>query len=287
MEKEDWTREEISFSDAQFKILIGDSHFAVREKTFHEEIEIKYFYEGTGSFAIDHNIIFGEAGDVIIINPYEVHANVQLEGRKGKYYNIIIGFDFFADEVKRNLNLTQKLLVEGKKFCTHIQNDARLTAIIFRVVKEIQEKKEHYQIVVHSLIGELFSILLRNYLDKERSAGLQGLQVDNMGAILPAISKIYVGYGKKLTVEELASCCNLSKYYFCRIFKKVMNKTAVQFLMEYRLNIAETLVKTSKKSFAEIAWMCGFETEGYFAKCYKRLKGKSPRKDREESIGIK
>ena len=136
---------------------------------------------------------------------------------------------------------------------------------------------------MHSLIGELFSLLLRDYIDEERSSNTKCESIDNMGIILAATSKIYTDYGTKLSIEELAGCCNISKYYFCRTFKKVMNKTVMQFITEYRLNIAEQLIKTTKKSFAEIAWICGFETEGYFGKCYKKFKGKTPKKAREEA----
>jgi AraC-like DNA-binding protein/mannose-6-phosphate isomerase-like protein (cupin superfamily) len=280
---EDFRREEIVFSDAKFKISTVDSLFKAREKTVHEEIEIKYVYEGTGTFAIDDNIVCAEAGDVVVINPYEVHANVNLENRNGKYYNVMIGFDFFTDEIKRGLNLTQKLLLEGKKFCTLIKKDERLTTILRRVVEEMNGKREYYQIVIHSLIGELFAILLRGYLDEERNLVAGERKVDDVAVILPAITKIYEEYGEKLTVEYLAERCHLSKFYFCRIFKKITGKTVMQFILEYRLNVAETLVKNTKKSFADVAWACGFETEGYFAKCYKKSKGISPRRAREKT----
>jgi transcriptional regulator GlxA family with amidase domain len=55
-----------------------------------------------------------------------------------------------------------------------------------------------------------------------------------------------------------------------------MNVTPVQYLTEYRVDLAETMLKNTGNSVSDIAWKCGFEDESYFSRCYKKIKGISP-----------
>lgn len=98
--------------------------------------------------------------------------------------------------------------------------------------------------------------------------------------IYPAIRKIRNDYAKKITVDELASLCNISKYHFCRIFKKVTTLSAVNYQTEYRLQVADILLKNTDKSITEIAILCGFEDACYFSRCYKKHTGVSPKQNR-------
>ena len=101
-----------------------------------------------------------------------------------------------------------------------------------------------------------------------------------MELITPALCKIHVDYDKKITIDELAELCNITKYHFCRIFRKAVGMTAMQYLLLYRLKIADIMLKNSDRKIFEISSMCGFEDECYFSRCYKKIKGTSPRQGR-------
>jgi mannose-6-phosphate isomerase class I len=73
--------DKIVFPDADFKMLLVDKAVTFDGKGFHEEIEIKYCYEGTFSMLIDMDVYTVQAGDVVIVNPYEIHKNIDIETR--------------------------------------------------------------------------------------------------------------------------------------------------------------------------------------------------------------
>ena len=59
-----------------------------------------------------------------------------------------------------------------------------------------------------------------------------------------------------------------------------MKKSAMEYLREFRLRIADALLTNTQKSISEIAASCGFETPNYFSRCYKQYYGRSPRQGR-------
>ena len=84
-------------------------------------------------------------------------------------------------------------------------------------------------------------------------------------------------YQERLSGEELAEICGMSTYYFCRVFKRVMGVTPVQYQTEYRLRIVDILLKYENESISAVAHTVGFDDEAYFSRCYKNSRGISPR----------
>ncbi|MBR2441650.1 MAG: AraC family transcriptional regulator [Clostridia bacterium] len=265
----------IIFPDENFKLVLGRTSDAV-DKAYHEEVEIKYYTEGSSSLLINGNVILAKEGDITFVNPYEIHSNISLgEDKKGGYRSLIIGLDFFAPFNGQHLNLRKLFISDGVKVNNHVQGNRRLQSVFLRIIEELQEKKAHYRLVVRGLVEELFILLLRSELQEEKGE-VKTEETKQIAIIMPALSKIYTDYNSVITIEELAALCNVSKYHFCRIFKQAMGKTAVQYLVQYRIDLAEMLLKTTDKSIMEIAWQCGFFDESYFYRCYKKLKGVSP-----------
>ncbi|MBQ3140424.1 MAG: helix-turn-helix domain-containing protein [Clostridia bacterium] len=247
---------------------------------FHEEVEIKFFYEGSSTLLIGKETIVTQPGDVVVINPYEFHSTVDYGESKGIYHLLMVGLDFFDDGGRNCPDLRQIFTGERTSFQTLIRGNERLGHIITDIVWELNLHKNRYEQVVYGLMQQLFALLLRDY----RSAGELELptakDIHYYDVIRPAIRKIRKDYAQHIGVDELAAMCNISKYHFCRIFKAVTGTSVVQYQNEYRLQIADVFLKKSNRSISEIAELCGFEDICYFSRCYKKHYGVSPREGR-------
>lgn len=275
--KEDLLVQKILFSDQSFKIMVQNRSSNVTSRSFHESLEMKFFYEGRGMQMIDSEIIIANPGDITITNPYEIHTNTETELYKGKYFLLIVDLDFFVDFNPKGIDLREILITKGLKFNNHIQGQERLQTIILRIVEELNDQKDHYRLIVYSLMSELISLLLRDEINQEKSKiSHTDTDMRNSKIIAPALSKIFQDYDKTISIDELAALCNLSKYHFCRVFKEQMGVTAVQYIIRYRISLAETLLKEGVLKINEVAYACGFRDLSYFYRCYKKIKGISP-----------
>lgn len=279
---EKFSQQNISFPHGDFKIIIGGGKSRAFDKAFHEEIEIKYFYEGVSTLMIDKNVIVANPGDVTVVNPYELHANVDIGHTKGKYISIVLSIDFLKELNPNGLDLRRTLILKGVRFHNHVRNDERLQTIIKRAYNEISEEKENYRLVIYGLMTEFFVLLLRDYVNTEKPTYKADTYTKRAEIISPALSKIFKDYNEKITVEELAKLCNVSKYYFCRLFKEETGLSVIQYIISYRISIAETMLKTTDNSVENVAYLCGFDDVSYFYRTYKKLKGVSPMKARKQ-----
>ena len=75
-----------------------------------------------------------------------------------------------------------------------------------------------------------------------------------------------------------------SKSHFMKFFKAHMGSGFVEYLNDYRLTMAERLLKTTDASVLEIAAMSGFDNLSYFNRIFKRKYGQSPGKWRGQEL---
>lgn len=267
------------FEDERFPIRVvacresGIDNVEDARRALHEAIEIKYFYEGSSTLLIGQNLITATAGDVIVINPYEFHATVDYGETKGKYHLIMVSLDFFADTEQEIAVLKRRLLSGAFSFETQFRGNEALCRILSLVVEEITERQAEYRIAVRGLMTELLALLVRCSANASRIGDERANAARHYNVIEPALRRVRDGFSEHLTVDELAELCAVSKYHFCRVFKEVTGMTVMQYVNNYRLIIADTMLKSTDRTVAQISRFCGFEDESYFCRKYKQKFG--------------
>lgn len=85
---------------------------------------------------------------------------------------------------------------------------------------------------------------------------------------------------RNFTLDELAEYADLSKSYFCHIFKRVTGTSVSQYVAKCRLELAMHLLKTGKcKTYLEAACEAGFGCYSSFYRVYRKKYGKPPNAD--------
>lgn len=275
--------EKLHFLQSDFKISCireRTSFLTPAERTLHEEIEIKFFYEGSSTLMIGSEIFNTQPGDIVVINPYECHSTIDVGINKGRYHLINLALDFLVENNPNGLNLRHLLLGKGICFKNLIRGDENLQRILNNVIEEMQKKESSYKLMVRCLMTEFFLHLMRYAIDEEKNNQISDKNIRYYQMIEPALQLIYTSYAQKLTLDQMASACGMSKYHFCRIFQQSKGVTAMQYLNSHRLKIANVLLTNTDKNIAEVAEASGFLDEGYFCRCYKKMYGISPKQNK-------
>jgi len=76
--------------------------------------------------------------------------------------------------------------------------------------------------------------------------------------------------------SEVACMLHLNPEYFCRLFKKETGMNFNTYITQYRLSMAEKLIKTTTLSINEIANSVGYENVNYFSHTYRKIMGITP-----------
>lgn len=77
-------------------------------------------------------------------------------------------------------------------------------------------------------------------------------------------------------LDQLAALANLSKFHFHRLFKSATGVSPSQYQINLRVNMAQRLLRETKKSVMDVALEVGYANPGHFAKLFRRTTGLSP-----------
>lgn len=254
------------------------SDIEVERRALHEEIEIKCFYAGKATLMIGDEVIDVAAGDVVVVNPYEFHATLNIGQGEDKtlYHLFMIPLDVFTEKGNGVIDLRTLLLKEDARFETLYRGNRRLCKILMRIAKEYAEKEVAYDIAIGGLIMELFAVLIREGFQYASTDESKKRNLRKYRLIEPALGWIRDHFQENISLDQLAELCHLSKSYFCRVFKTVTQKPVMEYLNEYRLKVADAMLRSGKGSITYIAGACGFESSSYFCRIYKRHFGFKP-----------
>ena len=144
------------------------------------------------------------------------------------------------------------------------------------MLKEHDEKKPGYELVLRAMLIALIGIILRSY--GESVSG----DKESYEKILPAIKHIEENFESKITLEILAEKCFLSGRQLSRLFDKVYGKSPIDYLLNYRLTTAYLYLMTTEESVSSISKKCGFYDESHMSKQFLKHYGVLPGKVRHK-----
>jgi len=103
--------------------------------------------------------------------------------------------------------------------------------------------------------------------------------------ITPVLEYIHENYqNSELTNDTIAQVFNYHPYYLSQLMKQYTGRTLHQYLIQYRIKIAQKNLTTTDDAISIIAWKSGFRSAAYFIKIFKEEVGVTPKVYRKEHI---
>lgn len=91
---------------------------------------------------------------------------------------------------------------------------------------------------------------------------------------------IQAHYAEEIRTEDIANSASISVSECLRCFKNTIHTTPIQYTIEYRIQKAAELLKSTDLNITEIGTRCGFVDMSYFTRIFKRTYGCTPKKYR-------
>lgn len=233
---------------------------------WHEEIEIKYILSGTAEIICGTDVFLATEGDVVVINPCELHATQTNDSDTVSYHLLMVSPDIpFLQEASNSTMPNFKHLIRG---------DHVLAGYLELLFCELTEKPTAYQLGAFGALALIFSHLQRHHAVTEPAVTPENRRMADR--IKPALDHILQHYPQEISIETLSQLCAMSIYHFCRVFKAVTGDSAISYINQLRISKASALLRTSNLSVAEIASVVGYSDVSYFSRCFKKQMGLSP-----------
>lgn len=173
------------------------------------------------------------------------------------------------------------------KYMAPVLNNKRFELAVFQHGDENQEEilcrlqrldeiqdHEFCEFLTRNLLSEIWLFLLQEMRDLENHAKL--IKPVSQERIQIMLEYIHQHYQEKLTLEQIAASAMVSTRECLRCFQLCIQKTPFAYLLDYRVQMAETLLRTTDLPITEIAMETGFSNSAYFSKVFKEMRNISP-----------
>lgn len=226
---------------------------------WHENLELLYFTEGSGTVICEDERTAVCAGDVCIIDSGLLH---RVESDSEVRYDCLIVDDDFC---KRN-----GLYPTVARF-SRVTRDETLRRLYHDVAEAYLGHDPLREPAVRGEVLRLMVYLMR----KLRLPGENAPPRSSAGVRL-AIGYLRSHYGEEIDLDQLSAVVGISKYHFIREFKRITGQTVITYLNLIRIEQAARMIREENAPVSMTASACGFSSHSYFSKVFFRLRGMLP-----------
>jgi len=139
--------------------------------------------------------------------------------------------------------------------CFQIMNESKYE---YKISAAIYEMTSNIAKIAYSENSDDFMDILNNYIEKNMFSDID--------------------------LDDFAKTMHLSKYYFCRYFKKQTNMTPMNYVSHKKIETSKKLLITSNDKIEAIASELGFTDRSHFSKAFKKQTGKTPSEFRKKYL---
>jgi len=251
---------------------------------WHEEVEIIKVQHGKGRFCVDGEWYEAEQGDILILRPFVMHS-----------INRLGDFDMAIDAIVFNLRM---LCSEETDACTlkyfaPLLNERHSMPCIVRPTDSWYHAFDQSATSVFmcdenacgaelDIKANLYWMFYHVYSNRLISAAPVESEDRRVYTVRLALEYIRNEYMNNVTIEQIAKHCGYSEFYLMKLFKRFTGCSCVDYVNNYRLNVAGRQLRDTGDDVASIAYQVGYNNVSYFNRQFKKHYGVTPKEFRKQ-----
>lgn len=245
---------------------------------WHEDAEILYVTEGMLKVNVPGEQILLNEGDVIFIPSNILHSTDAVDNHPGVHKEYIFSPLFLSGSW--NSVLTQKyilpLINNGLNYIIINNGDTNyhaMTAMLSQIYELAKDEPANFELSIHKLLWDVWMILIEKLNKKSYICKINSSTQKRLYLMLEYIN---THYQDDITLDQIAQTAGISTRECNRSFKNSLHISTMDYLLEYRINMACTKLLTTSDSITEICYSCGFSSAAYFTKRFREKTGVTP-----------
>lgn len=253
---------------------------------WHEALEFDYVVEGSVKISTTSRTLTFHKNEAYFTNSNVLTAVTQADNcilDSHLFHPVFLGGHFksvfetkYLNPVIQNRNLDL--------ICIRGQTDIERKLLSkLRQLSGLQAQAD-VEFQTRNLLSDIWLLLLDHIQNTD--SNMYSTAPKNQDRILTMMAFIQENFAEKLTLEEIADAASVSTRECLRCFRSSIHQSPMDYLIEYRVQMAKKLLETTGLSITDIALRCGFNSSSYFTKIFHRSCGKTPNAYRKALLDL-
>ncbi len=245
---------------------------------WHTDVEFIVILSGRMNYSVNGREYLLTKGRGIFVNSNQFHYGYSKDDENCEFICIIIPLSLMTPYSAIYERYVQPIIENERCSCLSIDEKNPFGLKIISDIKIlnslIENKDEEMELSIIQRVFHIWKYLYR--LMKNENDAKENGNEKYIKELRNMIFFIHKYYAEKITLEEIAEAGNVCRSNCCKIFQKLLHKSPITYLTEYRIAKSLELLNNSAMNVTEIAFCCGFSSTSYYIKKFRHMMGCSP-----------
>lgn len=236
----------------------------------HGAFELSYVLEGSGQCIIGEDVVKLEPGQLVLINPYEIHSYVS----QTEMPLVLLTAHYHRLFLRRYIEKIPKLRFSGGSIEALTYNQYKDLAYLFMKSATVyfsDSDTQQFDILACAilLMGKMVSYLEWE-MDETPDSAEKELRQSRAQRLVDYMDE---NFRQKITLTQLAEMEGISTTHLSHFFRKAFGVTFQSYISALRMEKALVLLRDPTVPLSEIFMRCGFSDHRYLEAACKRTFG--------------
>ncbi len=256
---------------------------------------------GNITIKINDHVHYVKSPSALCISPYDTVELIHQDNATCKIFHFdpwfikaCLNFDNLEDdiEIDREYEYDRKMLYMFTRHSNNFNGVIALPPINYMRVNELMlmigaetysQSDSFWTCRIRRMLLQLLNTLYDLYVDQRKLRFFESPVASNPASI--CAEYMHNHYADNITLTELCQLVNLNRTSLNEQFKLQFSCTCMEYLMNYRIKIAQELLSNTNMKLTQIAENCGFKYYTYFNRQFTSKCGISPSDYRKNPLG--
>jgi len=242
---------------------------------WHEEFQFVLVVKGVAIFQINEERMTVREGEGLFINSGRLHMARDRNDSDCVYICLNVSPSFvlsqelyinFVNPYIQATNIPYIFLIPAENWAKNVLDSIK------KINQLIKQKSPYFEIDISLHLVLIWKNLIINgvQLEYEQTEMVKSQRMKQM------LKWIHLHYAEKIHLEDIARAGQLSRSECCRYFKRMLKKTPLNYVTDYRIQKSLTLLKQSEFNVTEVAYQVGFNSTSYFIEKFRKSMNMTP-----------
>ena len=263
--------------DTGFGIKYENNLSAYTPPHWHQAVELLLFVKGKVTCNFENGTRHFKPGDMYIINSHEVH---ETKCSRNAIYLVVHIQPSILCRLEPTFDQMRFSLTHDPEDREKAQAYEKLKFHMQQILRQTEEGDQAYKLERLARLYAATCILVKHF-SQPLAIEETRLQRSDMSRLEPVLEYIQLHHSEELPLDDAADSMGLNKEYFCRLFKKNMGVSYLQYVYQVRTTAFCRDLETTEDPIGEIAERHGFKDPKMLNQYFREIYGCTPSEKRK------
>lgn len=246
----------------------------------HDEFELIIIKNGTLKLNMNLQKVVLQKGDICFINSNTLHSMELEQEEICDFYQIsfhpslIYGDKLSSIYLKYIKSFIEQEQLSGLLFSENICWQKEVKTLILKCFSCYEKKESGYEFLIRSYLSSIFYEFVKyGFCSTDKKDDSWNKDICRVKQMMNFMKQ---QYKKQLTIDEIAAHGKIHRRECFRAFQRVLGISPIQYLLQYRLEMAAHLLRATDFPISKISQEVGIQSPSYFTKMFKEKMLRTP-----------